>query len=70
MSKPEEIVDRLLTLEKGSRDRAIREIEELLIESKIEEIRKNMYLGYFIPEMEAYADSRIIELQQSPKDKE
>ena len=46
-------------------------IATLLVKARIDEVKRSLHRGYFIPEMEAYADGRIAELQESltPKEK-
>ena len=46
-------------------------IATLLVKARIDEVKRSLHRGYFIPEMEIYAEDRIAELeaQLTPKEK-
>lgn len=41
-------------------------IQQRVVEARIEELKRALYKGYFIPEMEVYAEDRIAELTPNP----
>lgn len=40
-------------------------LEQAELASRVDELKHSLYKGYFIPEMEAYAEGRLSQLTQS-----